>query len=209
MAGWISACATWPNRRGSFTLQKAICVYSSSSDAIAPSYFSVAYELGALIVQHGYALVYGGARVGLMGELARAVHAHRGTVIGVIPETIRAWGMAYDLSNELLVTANLRERKALMETRSEAFIALPGGFGTLEEILEVLTLKQLQVHTKPVVFINTRGFFDRLIDLFEHFYAEQFAREQYRQLYFVAPDAASAITYIETYQPPALASKWF
>jgi uncharacterized protein (TIGR00730 family) len=209
MAGWTSACATWPNRQGSDSLQKAICVYSSSSDAIVPAYFAVACELGALIAQHGYALVYGGARVGLMGELARAVHAHRGTVIGVIPETIRARGVAYDLADELLVTANLRERKAAMEARSDAFIALPGGFGTLEEILEVLTLKQLQVHAKPIVFINTRGFYDRLVDLFEHFYAEQFAREQFRQLYSVAPDAASAIAYIEAYQPPALFSKWF
>jgi uncharacterized protein (TIGR00730 family) len=189
--------------------QKAICVYSSSSEAVAADYFQAALQLGRAIVQHGYALVYGGARVGLMGELARAVHAHGGQVIGVIPESIRARGVAYDLADELLITANLRERKALMETRAEAFIALPGGFGTLEEVMEVITLKQLQTHDKPIVFINTLGFYDPLMTLFEHFYVQQFAKGQYRQLYHLAPDAASALHYIQTYQPPPLASKWF
>lgn len=188
---------------------QTICVYSSSSDAVAPAYFQAARELGALIAQHGHTLVYGGSSAGLMGELARAVHTQQGKVIGVIPETIRARGMAYDLADELLITEDLRQRKAVMETRSDAFIALPGGFGTLEEVSEVLTLKQLQLHTKPVVLINTQGFYDRLLALYDHFYAERFAKEQYRKLYYVAPDAAGALEHIETYRPPLLESKWF
>lgn len=190
-------------------MQKAICVYSSSSDALAPAYFEAAQELGAHIARAGYALVFGGAKVGLMGELARAAHACQGRVIGVIPENIRMRGVAYELADELLVTPDLRSRKAMMEARADAFIALPGGFGTLEEVMEVLTLKQLQVHSKPVVLVNTLSFYNRLMDLFEHYYHEQFARPQYRQLYFLAPDAASAIAHIDTYVPPSLESKWF
>ena len=188
---------------------QAICVFSSSSDAVAPAYFKAACDLGLLIAQHGHTLVYGGSNVGLMGELARAVHTQQGKVIGVIPESIRARGVAYDLADELLVTADLRERKAVMEARSDAFIALPGGFGTLEEVSEVLTLKQLQLHVKPIVLVNTLGFYDRLLALYDHFYTEHFAKEQYRKLYYVAPDVDSALEHIETYQPPHLESKWF
>jgi cytokinin riboside 5'-monophosphate phosphoribohydrolase len=190
-------------------LSQAICVFSSSSDAVAPAYFKAACDLGQLIALHGHTLVYGGSNVGLMGELARAVHTQQGKVIGVIPESIQARGVAYDLADELLVTADLRERKAVMEARSDAFIALPGGFGTLEEVSEILTLKQLQMHTKPMVLVNTLGFYDKLLALYEHFYAEHFAKEQYRKLYYVAPNVTSALVYIETYQPPHLESKWF
>ena len=189
-------------------IAQTICVYSSSSNAVSPAYHQAAHELGALIAQHGHTLLYGGSTAGLMGELARAVHAQRGKVIGVIPESIRARGVAYDLADELLITEDLRQRKAVMETRSDAFIALPGGFGTLEEVSEVLTLKQLELHTKPIVLINTLGFYDRLLALYDHFYAEHFAKEQHRVLYYVAPDAACAIEHIETYRPPSVESKW-
>ncbi|MCL4504673.1 MAG: TIGR00730 family Rossman fold protein [Chloroflexi bacterium] len=189
-------------------MSKSICVYSSSSNAIPQAYYQTAAELGALIAQHNHILVYGGSNVGLMGELARAVHQQRGKVVGVIPESIRARGVAYEQADELIVTRDLRSRKAVMETRSDAFIALPGGFGTLEEVIEVLTLKQLQAHDKPIVFLNQLGFYVRLFDLFEQFYAQQFTKSQYRQLYYDAPDAASALAYIESYQPTLLESKW-
>ena len=190
-------------------MQKAICVFCSSSDAVASAYFDAATELGQLIAQHHYALVYGGSSLGLMGAVARAVHAHSGYVIGVIPGYLQAKGIAYAEADELLVTADLRERKAMMETRSDAFIALPGGFGTLEETLEVLTLRQLQIHSKPIVLMNTCGYYDRLISVFEHAYTEQFARDQYRQSYCLAPDATNAIDYIAHYQPESLPTKWF
>jgi uncharacterized protein (TIGR00730 family) len=96
-----------------------------------------------------------------------------------------------------------------MEARSDAFVGLPGGFGTLEEILEILTLKQLGLHTKPIVLVNTNGFYDPLIQLFERIYQERFAKPDYRQLYHVAPDAASVFSYLEVYQPLQLQSKWF
>ena len=189
-------------------MSKSICVYSSSSNGIAQAYYQTAAELGALLAQHNHTLIYGGSNVGLMGELARAVHRQRGKVVGVIPEGIQARGVAYDQADELIVTPDLRARKAVMENRADAFIALPGGFGTLEEVMEVLTLKQLQAHDKPIVFLNRLGFYDRLFELFEQFYDQKFSKSQYRQLYHDAPDAESALAYIEAYQPTLLESKW-
>ena len=154
-------------------------------------------------------LVYGGGRVGLMGVLARAVHAHGGKVVGVIPDFLRAKEVAYEEADELIVTRDLRERKAIMESRSDAFVALPGGFGTLEEILEILTLKQLATHAKPVVFLNAQGFFDPLLALFEQLYREQFAKEETRAHYHVASAAHEALDHIERYQPPEPVAKWF
>lgn len=190
-------------------MRKTICVFCSSSSAIDEIYFEAARELGKVIGERGWGLVYGGSDVGLMGAVARAVHLHQGTVVGVIPQTIHARGIAYETADEMLVTKDLRERKAEMELRADAFIALPGGFGTLEEIVEVLTLKQLQLHLKPIIFLNTNGFYDPLITLFEHFYTQQFAKPDSRQLYFVTPDANRAVEYIETYEPPVTESKWF
>jgi uncharacterized protein (TIGR00730 family) len=144
-----------------------------------------------------------------MGALARAVHRNGGRVIGIIPGSIQDKGITYETADELVVTRDLRERKAVMEARSDAFVGLPGGFGTLEEILEILTLKQLGLHAKPIVLVNTLGFYDHLVRFFEHIYRERFARPDYRQLYHIAPEAAGVFSYLETYRPVQLQSKWF
>lgn len=189
-------------------MEKAICVYCSSSNAVAPEFFTAARELGAEMAQQGYALVYGGTRVGLMGAIAGAVHAHGGTVIGVIPEVLHRHGIAYDLADELIITRDMRDRKATMAARATAFVGFPGGFGTLEEIMETITLKQLQYHNKPVALLNVGGFYDPLLHLFEHFYTNNFAKPVYRQLYHVAADPAALFAHLDTYQPPDLGAKW-
>jgi hypothetical protein len=190
-------------------MQKKICVFSSSSDAVAPIFFEAAFELGTLIARRGYTLIYGGGNVGLMGAIARSAHTNGGKVVGVIPKSMQERGIAHKDLDELIVTTSLHERKAIMEERADAFIGLPGGFGTLEEMFEVLTLKQLNFHDKPVVFINTNGFYNHLIDLFDRIYKERFAKSDYRKLYFIAPDAKSSFSYIEAYQPIKFPSKWF
>ncbi len=172
-------------------------------------YFEAANELGAMLARRKLALVYGGSNIGLMGTVARAVHTHGGCVIGVIPQTIHARGIAYDTADELIVTRDLRERKGVMEARADAFVTLAGGFGTLEEVVEVITLKQLQTHTKPIILLNTGGFYDPLITLFEHFYEQRFAKPDQRQLYYVAPDVSSAFAYLDGYEPPQIENKWF
>lgn len=190
-------------------MQTVICVFCSSSAAVPPAYFEAARTLGALLAQRRCTLVYGGASVGLMGALATSVHQHGGTVVGIIPESMQSKGIAYETADELVVTPDLRTRKALMTARADAFVALPGGFGTLEEVLETLTLKQLGLHAKPIVFVNTRGFYDPLLDLFEHLYRDRFAKPDCRRLYHVATDAADAFAYLDAYRPSPPLSKWY
>lgn len=189
--------------------RKGICVFCASSDAVEACYFQAAEELGAEIARQNYNLVYGGTSVGLMRAVAHAVHAGGGHVIGIIPEAIRDMGIAYKTADELIVTRTMGERKAKMHERSQAFVVLPGGFGTLEEFFEVLTLRQLKYHDKPIVLLNVNRFFDPLLALFEHLYSGRFARAEHQSLYHVASTAAEAVSYIEAYQPVAHADKWF
>lgn len=189
-------------------MPRNICVFCSSSDVVGSAYFEAAAELGSAIARRGDVLVYGGAKVGLMGTLARAVHREGGRVVGVIPGFMATRGLAYAPADELIIARNLRERKATMEDRADAFIALPGGFGTLEEMLEIITLKQLQQHGKPVLFLNTAGFYDPLVALFEHMRERGFMHADPERLYYFAPDAADAFRYLDVYQPNSPESKW-
>jgi hypothetical protein len=187
---------------------KKICVFCSSSDALDKIYYDETESLAKLIIQNGYQLIYGGARVGMMGRLAKLVNGNGGKVTGVIPELIFNKNIA-EPSVELIVTEDMKSRKAKMAELSDAFIALPGGFGTLEELCEVITLKQLEYHHKPVVIINTEGFYDKLIEFFEVFYQGNFAKSDYKALYFVANNSPDAIEYIANYAPAKLESKWY
>ena len=187
---------------------KSICVYCSSSNAVDPHYVAAAVEFGTLLGQRGLTLVYGGASVGLMGQLATAVHRAGGRVLGVIPQSLRDREIAYEASDELIVTRDLRERKAIMEARADAFVALPGGFGTLEEVLEVLTLKQLRAHQKPVVFLNTAGFYDRLLAVFEQLYEQRFAKADHRHSYGVAAAPADVLHHLDNPRPAPEVAKW-
>jgi hypothetical protein len=143
-----------------------ICVYCSSSNQIDGVYFEAARRLGREMAARGWPLVYGGSSLGLMGALAEAIHAGGGTVIGVIPQVMIDYEIGYMQSDELIVTTTMRERKQTMEERADAFIVLPGGFGTLEEMLEIITLRQLQFHNKPILVVNGNGFFDPLLEQF-------------------------------------------
>jgi uncharacterized protein (TIGR00730 family) len=188
---------------------RTLCVFCSSSDAVAPEYFAVATELGAAMAARKITLIYGGGQVGLMGAVARAVHQHGGRVHGVIPAYLRTRELAYEASDELLVTPDLRARKAAMEERADAFVALPGGFGTLEEILEVLTLKQLGRHHKPIAFLNTNGFFDPLLAQFERLFAGQFAKPDYRAYYHVVSKVSDLFERLEAGEAAPVVAKWF
>lgn len=154
-------------------------------------------------------LVYGGTHVGLMGAVARSLQDHGGSIVGVIPEFMAERGLAHPSANELILTRDMRERKAVMESRADAFLALPGGFGTLEEMMEIITLKQLQQHTKPIVFLNTAGFYDPLGELFEHMLAHRFIKSYADSLYYFAPTVDAAFAYLDVYQPLELEPKWF
>lgn len=186
-----------------------ICVFCSSSNAISNIYFQEAQKLGTLIGKEKHALINGGANVGLMEAVTVAASKAGAKTIGIIPEKMIHRSLASDNSHEVIITKSMMERKAQMRDLSDAFIALPGGFGTLEEILEVITLRQLSYHHKPIVFINTNGYFDHLFKQFEVSYTEQFAKPIYKELYYVAKDSYEALIYIINYKEIELDSKWF
>ena len=179
---------------------KSICVFCGSSESVDDGYKVVATELGRAIGKKGIDLVYGGASIGLMGCVARGVHEEKGKVIGILPEFFRTKDIEYLDADELIVTKDMRERKAKMDERSDAFIVLPGGVGTLEEAIEILSMRQLKLSDKPLVFINTQGFYDKLNDNFVSMIDLNFAKENIRNMYAMTPDYTSALEYILT--PP-------
>ncbi len=174
-----------------------VTVFCSSSDRIPRPFFSVAEELGTLLGKGGHTLVYGGGSTGLMGVLARSVQRAGGRVVGILPEFMRTPELAYEEADELILTRDMRERKALLEARGDAFLVLPGGFGTLEELLEVLTLKQLERHRKPIVLLNALGFYDPLLGFFERLVRDRFAYVDGHALYRVVETPQEAVAALE------------
>lgn len=188
---------------------KLLCVYCSSSDRIDPKYAVRAEELGRTMVARGWGLVYGGGKTGLMGAVARGTKAAGGRVVGVIPEFMKARELAFDEADELVTVVTMRERKLLMEARADAFVTLPGGWGTLEEIMEILTLRQLDVVKKPCVFLNQDGFYDDLLRLFARMQAERFFKPSNMDLFRVATTVEGVFAEIENGREAKADSKWF
>jgi uncharacterized protein (TIGR00730 family) len=184
-----------------------VCVYCSSSTAVDHAHVLVARELGAALAARGDVLVWGGATVGLMGEVARAAHAAGGRTVGVIPDALRAVEIADHAADELVITPDLLTRKAELARRADAFVALPGGFGTLEELLEQITGRLLGFHHKPIVLADVGGFWQPLLAVFEHLYREQFARPESRMGYAVATDVAGVFEHLDA-APGDLPVKW-
>jgi hypothetical protein len=186
-----------------------ICVFCSSSDAVDKKYFDFAEKLAAGIASRKYVLLYGGAKVGLMGTIAKEAKKLGTKVIGVIPQVIHDKGLALQNLDNLIVTSDMHTRKAKLEELADAFVALPGGFGTLEELAEVITLKQLEYHKKPIIILNIDDFYKNLLEMFETMYTENFAKSDYRKMYFVTENLEEAFNYIENYTVPQLESKWY
>jgi uncharacterized protein (TIGR00730 family) len=189
-------------------MPKTLCVYCSSSDRLDAKYYAAAEALGRAMVSGGWGLVYGGGRTGLMGALAREVKAGGGRVVGVIPEFMKVKELAFLEADELVSVVTMRERKLLMESRADAFVALPGGWGTLEEMLEIITLRQLDVLRKPCVFLNQDGFYDDLLRLFERMIAERFNKPSNRDLFRVARSVEEVLALVDGGAVTA-ETKWF
>ncbi len=190
-------------------MQKWLCVYCASSDTLDERYYHAAREMGTLIARNNYGLVYGGGKVGMMGACAIAVHEHHGKVIGVIPEYLADKEIAYEKCDELIITQTMRQRKAIMDERASAFIALPGGYGTLEELLEIITLRHLRFHEKPIIIVNTDGFYDDLLKVFDKLILERFAKPRHKQAYHVCSTPAEVFTHLNSYAIFDPGSKWF
>jgi uncharacterized protein (TIGR00730 family) len=172
---------------------KSICVYCGSSTNVPEPYFEAARGLGAAIARAGHRVVYGGAHVGLMGAVADAALAGGGPVTGVIPRALIAREVAHGGLTDLHEVESMHDRKALMAELSDAFIALPGGYGTFEELFEIITWKLLDFHRKPVILLNTGGYYRHLLDFLDHAAAEQFIRPAHRDLLLTAATVEQAL----------------
>jgi len=184
-----------------------ICVFCGSSTGLNEIYISQTRKFGHLLSKNNMTLVYGGGKVGLMGILADAVIETGGNSIGVIPQSIVDLEIAHDQLTELFIVESMSERKIKMTELSDAFIALPGGLGTLDELAEVLTYNQLRIIDKPVGILNINGYFDALIKFFDHSVKEKFVREEHRNNIFISDDATALLEMIKEYKPVTI-DKW-
>ena len=187
---------------------QSICVFCASSQSVDDLFKDTALELGREIGRRGIDLVYGGASIGLMGCVARGVHEEKGKVIGVLPEFFKDKDIEYSEADELIVTQDMRERKAVMDKKSDAFIVLPGGIGTLEEAMEILSMHQLRLTDKPLVFINTQGFYEGLRATFEEMVDLKFAKPNIMEMYKMVSNPQKALDYLLNYNPQLLDKKW-
>lgn len=174
-----------------------ICLYGASSNAIAKSYTNPTEELGAKIAERGHTLIYGGGAAGLMGAAARGVYSRGGKIIGIVPSFLNVDGILFDKCDEMIFTETMRERKQLMEERADAFIMTPGGVGTFDEFFEILTLKQLGRHSKPIAAFNINGYFNSLIEQLKNAVHKQFMNPEAFELCMFTDNADKLINYIE------------
>src|SRR5580704_750838 len=177
--------------------KKWIAVFCASAVGAKREYLAQARDLGRMIAERNYGLVYGGATVGAMGAIADAALAAGGEVMGVIPDVIMDLEIGHRGLTELHVVRTMHERKALMASRADAFLALPGGYGTLDEFIEIVTWAQLRIHAKPCVLVNVDGFFDGLLRFLDHTVAEGFIVPENRGLVQVARDPSEALLLVE------------
>jgi uncharacterized protein (TIGR00730 family) len=186
---------------------RRICVFCGSSPGLRPSYVEAARALGTLLAERGIGVVYGGSHLGLMGAMADAARAAGGEVIGIIPQRLVEREAAHLGLHDLRVVGSMHERKATMADLADAFIALPGGIGTLEELFEIWTWAQLGSHEKPCGLLNVDGFYDGLLGFLDHVVGEAFLRQQHRDMLLVATEPQALLEKIQRYEPPML-TKW-
>ena len=186
---------------------KTVCVFCGSRDGVRPSYRAMAKLMGSTLARRRLGLVYGGGRVGLMGALADAALAEGGEVIGVIPKALVEKEVAHTGLSKLYVVGSMHERKKLMADLSDGFVALPGGYGTLEEFLEVLSWAQLSIHEKPCGLLDVDGFWKPLSSLFDKAVAEGFVRPYHRSLVLTEEDPELLLDKMDRYTP-SKTKKW-
>ena len=183
-------------------------MFCGASPGLRPVYAEATGEMARLLVAEGIGVVYGGGGVGLMGELADAVLAQEGEIIGVIPRALVEKEIGHREVADLRVVDSMHERKALMAELSDAFIALPGGLGTLEELFEVYTWAQLGLHDKPCGLLNVEGYYDGIGEFLDHAVRERFVRAEHRAMLIVEPEPRALLDRLQAFEPGAVAPKW-
>lgn len=177
-----------------------ICVYGAASNEIDKSYIEAGESLGKEMGTRGHSLVFGGGATGLMGAVARGIEKENGEIIGVSPSFFNVDGILFDRCSEMIFTDTMRERKQIMEEKSDAFIITVGGIGTFEEFFEILTLRSLDRHKKPIAILNTNGYYDHLIQFLENGVKENFLKAENLELFFVSDSYTEVLDYIESYK---------
>jgi uncharacterized protein (TIGR00730 family) len=192
---------------------KSVCVYCGSSGSVSDTYKDAARQLGQMFVKNDVRLVYGGGTVGLMGIIANSIMDNGGKVTGYIPQYLNEFERGHTGISELFIVDSMHERKRLMFERSDAFAILPGGFGTLDEICEILTWRQLRLHSKPIVFVDTNKYWTGLFDIFvDHMITEKFVRPEHKKFYTIVEKIEDVLPTIETLADggvPDLVSRWW
>lgn len=183
---------------------KKICVFCGSSKGAVPEYLAAAEKLGNVLSVNDFELVYGGAKVGLMGKVASTVCENGGEVTGVIPRDLFEKEVANTDLENLHVVESMHERKAMMADMSDAFIALPGGFGTFEELFEILTWAQLGFHKKPIGILNINGYYDKLIEFIDNAIDQRFVKEEHKEMFIVEECPERLIEKFKTYNAPVI-----
>ncbi len=181
-----------------------ICIYGASSNSIDKIYLDTAYSLAATMAKRGHTLVFGGGGNGVMGATARGAYDNNGTIIGVAPSFFTVDGVLYDKCTEFVYTKTMRERKQILEDRSDAFVIAPGGIGTFDEFFEIFTLKQLEQHNKPIVIFNVNGYYDDMLKMLEKTADANFMKPKTLELYRVFDDENALLEYIENYDAKPL-----
>lgn len=184
-----------------------LCVFCGANQGNAPEYPAAAVAMGQALARHHWGLVYGGGRIGLMGVIADATLAAGGNVIGVIPESLATVELLHPGVPDMRIVSSMHARKALMAELSVGFIAMPGGYGTFEELFEVITWAQLGIHSKPIGILNVSGYFDSLLQFLEHSIATGFIRPIHRELIVVSPDPSELLHRLLQHRMP-LVPKW-
>ncbi|MBT0608591.1 TIGR00730 family Rossman fold protein [Aequorivita echinoideorum] len=179
-----------------------ICVFCGSSDGNDPAITEAAIQLGKILAEKKITLVYGAAKIGVMGTLAKSVLDHNGKVIGIIPNFLKTKEVVHLGLTQLVTTQNMHERKLKMQEASNGFIALPGGMGTLEELFEILTWLQLGLHSKPVGLLNTNNFYSPLIEMLDTMVERKFLSEENRALVLVSSEIGELLQKMENFNPP-------
>jgi uncharacterized protein (TIGR00730 family) len=177
-----------------------ICVYGASSNAIDSAYLAAGEQLGRELAKRGHGLVFGGGADGMMGALARGVHACGGEIIGVAPSFFNVDGILFEHCTEMIYTKTMRERKQIMEDAADAFVMTAGGIGTFEEFFEILTLRQLGQHQKPIAVLNTKGYYDPMEAMLRQAVEQKFMKQACMELYGFFHDADALLNFLE--QPP-------
>lgn len=171
-----------------------VCVYGASSPQIDQAYIAATEALGEALAKAGHGLVYGAGGAGLMGAVARGMTRGKGKIIGVVPSFLKVDGILYDRCDEMIYTETMRQRKQIMDERSQAFVVTPGGIGTYEEFFEMYTLRQLGQHQKPIIIFNIDGYYDRLLDMLRYMVDERFMQEASLHLVSVATTPEEVLT---------------